>query len=217
MDPIKIIKILSIDIGIVNLGYVYCEIILDVVLPNTSKLKNLFFNKNYNKEIQKNIKIIDCNRIDITHMRHNKIPFHSCKLHHDNCIPDYLDHFIQETTYFEESDIILLERQPPVGITNVQDLLFKQFREKTLLISPNSVHKYFNLNSDYNIRKTESEKIANNYLIDFHKFTGNKRKHDMSDALLMILYYYKIEVDNLIMNHNFEENIDIFENFRFKI
>jgi hypothetical protein len=222
MEPIKI---LSIDIGIVNLGYVYCEINLNEILPHQSKYKNLLFNKSYNKErTQKNIRIIDCNRVNITYMRHTKVNYCSCKLHHDNCIPDYLDHFIQETPHFNDADIILLERQPPVGITNVQDLLFKQFREKTLLISPNAVHKYFTLNGDYTIRKTESEKIANVYLTNFAKFTRNDRKHDMSDALLMVLYYYKTRIDSLInsskVNLTLNLNLNsenIFDKFKFNL
>lgn len=213
------IKILSIDIGIVNLGYIYCEINLNVPLPHQTKYKNLLFNKSYNETIQQNIKIIECNKINITHMKHNRVPYHLCKLHHDNCIPDYIDHFIQETSHFENCDIILLERQPPVGITNVQDLIFKLFREKSVLISPNAVHKYFNLNNEYTIRKTESEKIASSYLTNFTKFTNNDRKHDMSDALLMVLYYYKTQLDEIIINqvknlNAFDDN-DFFEKFRF--
>jgi hypothetical protein len=217
MEPVKI---LSIDIGIINLGYVYSEITFPVI-PQTSKFKNLLLNENYrvNKESAKrNIRIIDCNKVDITKMKHHRVTVECCTLHHEFCIPDYLDHFIQEyQDYFEQCDILILERQPPVGITNVQDLLFTKFRNKVLLISPNSVHKYFSLNGDYLTRKEESESIAREYLVDFNKWEFHNRKHDMSDALLMILYFYKLKVDSLIKEMTFDKTDCVFEQFRYSI
>ena len=213
------LKVLSIDIGITNLGYVYSEIDLKEQEGYKAKL----LNENYvlNKEnIKKDIRIIDCNRIDITKVKHRKVPFCICKLHHDNCIPDYLDHFIQEIQHFQECDVLIIERQPPVGITNVQDLLFTKFREKVLLISPNSVHKYFNLPScrgnselNYELRKKKSEKIAEEYLLNFGTFTNNIRKHDISDAMLMVIFYYKKRMEMLICS-KVTDNLD-FEQFRY--
>ena len=211
------LKILSIDVGIINLGYVYAEITLNNDI--TSKYKAKLLNENYLlnlSNIKKNIKIIDCNRIDITKVKHRKVSYCMCKLHHDKCIPDYLDHFIQENDYFEKCDVLIIERQPPVGITNVQDLIFKLFREKVLLISPGSVHKYFNLPiRAYDDRKEKSEQLSFEYLSEFDNFTKNIRKHDISDAMLMIIYYYKIKMESLIENTKkcTYETLD-FEQFR---
>ena len=207
-------KVLSVDIGIVNLGYVYVDITIDEP-ENGSKYKNLLLNSSYNSENFKNIKIIDCNKIDITKVKHRKVPYCVCKLHHDRCIPDYLDHFIQEIGYFDECDLLIIERQPPVGITNVQDLLFKLFREKVLLVSPNSVHKYFHLSKLYDERKEQSEKISKIYLENFENFKNNTRKHDISDAMLMVIYYYKIELDKIINNTTTKILDDDFEKFKF--
>lgn len=212
------IRVLSIDIGIINLGYVYSEIEID--LNFGSKYKATLYNENHllNNSHQE-IKIIDCNRVDITNVKHNKVPFCMCKLHHDRCIPDYLDHFIQETKYFEECDILILERQPPVGITNVQDLLFKLFRDKVKMISPGSVHKYFGLptgeKDSYVTRKQLSEDLSEKYLENFTSFTENTRKHDISDAMLMTIYYYKTIKTELI--EKYEQKTNQFEQFRFKI
>jgi len=159
-------KVLSIDPGIKNLGYVYCEI-------GTS------------------IKVLECNRVDITFMKHSKIPFCECTLRHENCIPDYLDHFVQENDIFEKADIILLERQPPQGLLNVQDLLFIKYRDKITLINPNSIHKYFKMTKgDYDLRKIESVDFANSFLNEFYNFEINERKHDISDAMLTIMYHF---------------------------
>jgi hypothetical protein len=214
----EMLKVLSIDIGIVNLGYVYSEIHLSP--PDLNKYKAKLLNNNYllNKDtIKKNIHIIDCNRVDITRVIHKRISYCSCKLHHDNCIPDYLDHFIQETPHFQECDVLIIERQPPIGITNVQDLLFKLFRDKVLLVSPGSVHKYFNLpRCEYDIRKEKSKNIAEEYLSSFGKFTNNIRKHDIADAMLMILFYYKTKMETVIDETKNTHEILDFEQFRFK-
>jgi hypothetical protein len=213
------VLILSIDIGITNLGYVYSEVTIPDQIYEGSRCKNLIFNSTYNinkNEIKENIRIIDCNRIDITEVRHRKVKFCNCKLLHDRCIPDYLDHFVQEhQDHFDSADLILIERQPPVGITNVQDLLFKTFRSKVKLISPNSVHKYFSLPGDYDIRKKCSENISMEYLQNFKRFSNNIRKHDISDALLMIIYHYKTETDIIINNSVIHKNNSVFEEFKF--
>ena len=205
MDPLKI---LSIDVGILNLGYIYAEIYFPPI-ENTSKYKNLKNNETY-QSIKDNLQIISCDRIDITKMKHSVVRNCDCRLRHERCIPDYLDHFIQEhLVYFEECDILLIERQPPMGITNVQDLLCTRFRN-----SPNSVHKYFGFGHNYLLRKEASEAIAEDYLNQFTNFINNTRKHDISDALLMILYYYKLELDLLITQANYSKNV-CFEEFKF--
>jgi hypothetical protein len=210
MEPLKV---LSIDIGITNLGFVYSEIHFPD-LSQTCKYKNKLANKTYS--FNKFITVLDCNRIDITQVRHSSVKYCKCTLRHERCIPDYLDHFVQEySEYFTDCDVLLLERQPPVGITNVQDLLFTRFRDKVLLISPNTVHKYFGLSGEYSVRKTESEKIAKDYLVDFTSFRSNIRKHDISDSLLMILYYYKTQMDLHIESTKYSRDLVDFEQFRF--
>ena len=210
------LKILSIDVGIINLGFIYATIYFPEI-EKTSKYNNLQNNNSYhlNKEsIKKNIHVINCNRIDITKIKHSKIKACNCSLRHESCIPDYLDHFIQEhLDYFNECDILLIERQPPMGITNVQDLLFTRFRNKVKLISPNSVHKYFGFGHDYNIRKEQSEFIALDYLLHFNSFVSSIRKHDMSDALLMIIFYYYTTNRELIEKTDYNYDNDHFLNF----
>jgi hypothetical protein len=208
----EMIKVLSIDVGITNLGYIYAELTFNV--PDSgSKFKNLSLNtfENFNKT---DLVVLDCGRVDITNIQHRKVPFCDCKLLHDRCIPDYVDHFIQEHDAFEKCDILLIERQPPKGITNVQDLLFTRFRNKVKLLSPNSMHKYFHFSNDYEIRKTQSEKIANKFLSNFFQFNDNTRKHDIADALVMCIYYHKIHMDYLIRNTCYNKIVDL-EKYRF--
>jgi len=202
------LNILSIDIGIINLGYVFANLKFD---PDnyTNHIKNNVYST------FKDIVVINCDRVDITNMKHNRVDYCNCKLHHDLCVPDYVDHFVQENEdIFNLADIILIERQPPVGITNVQDLLFTKFRNKVTLISPVSVHKYFKMSKEYDTRKVESELISQNYLNSFNKFNNNIRRHDISDAMLMLIYYYKIHSDKLFKNKIKNEILD-FEQFRY--
>ena len=181
--------ILAIDIGIINLGYVFSEI-------------------KHNK-----IRVIECNRIDITNVKHRRVPICNCKLFHGRNIPDYLDHFVQETDAFEKADIILIERQPPVGITNVQDLLFVKFRSRVIFISPNTLHKHFGMDSDYLTRKNESEAIAKEYLDNFNNFIEAERKHDISDAMLMIIYYFDKNIKHTM--ESLKKFTMLFEEFKF--
>jgi hypothetical protein len=213
------LRVLSIDVGIINLGYTYSE--LKISIPNhSSKYKARKYNNDYKlnlENLKKNIVILDCNRVDITNMKHNRVCSSVCTLRHDRCIPDYIDHLVQEIPFFEECDVLLIEQQPPQGIQNVQDLLFKQFRHKVCLVSPNSIHKYFQLPGDYLERKERSEKIAETFLSNFSKFTTNDRKHDISDALLMTIFYYKTKINSLIETSEFVGEIHDFDKFRFKI
>jgi hypothetical protein len=224
MDLDTSLNILAIDIGILNLGYVYANVIFKDYSPEYEK-KSIKINKCFNKRnnyeryskklnecLKKEINVFSCDRIDITECKHIKVHRSECKLEHESCIPDYLDHFIQENSFiFENAEIIILERQPPVGITNVQDLIFTRFRNKVKLISPNTIHKFFKMTrSEYEIRKIESEKITSIYLETFKNFTNNCRRHDISDAMLMIIYYFKTRV---VKKKSIV--IDYFEQFKF--
>ena len=203
--------ILSIDIGILNLGYVYSKLGIEkgINIPK-NKLKKDYYDVCNTTDIE----IISCDRVDITNFKHSKVKFCDCLLHHDYCIPDYIDHFIQEySEVFNEADLILIERQPPVGITNVQDLIFSRFRNKVELVSPNKIHKFFRMSKDYSRRKEESQHISEKYLNNFTKYNNNIRKHDISDAMLMIIWYYSNNIPNANIQIA-ESNID-FEQFRF--
>jgi hypothetical protein len=144
-------------------------------------------------------------------MIHKRVCSEDCALHHERCVPDYIDHFIQEhESFFNEADKVLIERQPIMGITNVQDLLFQRFRSKVLLVSPNTLHKHFKLSKDYSVRKEESENLCSEYLSSKLNYTKEYRKHDISDAMLMILYY-----STLLPKKKRKILVNDFEQFRY--
>jgi len=170
-------KYLGIDIGIVHLAIVGFEINdlerFKVVDPDEIYLCKL---------INITEQIYNCNRS-------------TCKLYHEKTICDYMMHLFQNySDIFKEADKILIERQPLQGLISVQDLILREYRSKCLLVSPNSMHKYFGINDlDYERRKVSVEKISSKYLSGFREYCFNTRKHDMADAFC-ILYFYLVGI-----------------------
>jgi hypothetical protein len=162
--------ILSIDIGINHLGISYFEIYEDYTIKEILWIDLI------------NITEFTCNRA-------------KCPFYHDKTITDWLCHvFEMNRGFFENSDHILIERQPPVGLVAVEQIIFAAYRDKAILISPNSVHKHFNMSKyDYEGRKNVSERIALYYLDKFYDFKEQyyfyNRRHDISDSILFVVYW----------------------------
>lgn len=115
----------------------------------------------------------------------------NCGLYHNLCMSDYVSHFIKDyQKYLNMADIILIERQPPCGFISIQELIVFQYRDKVKMISPNSVHKYFDITHyNYERRKEFVTQYAENALKMFPDFKDSKRKHDVSDAYCMIIFW----------------------------
>jgi hypothetical protein len=164
------ILVTSIDVGLVNLGMVMVE------LRDDYTWNELLF----------------ADRIDLTDMPHHTVPRKECTLFHTNDAVDRVEHFIQEyKSYFDDSDHILIERQPLGGLVHVEQLLYRAFRNKTLLCSPNAVHKHFQMaKGDYDKRKQQSTRIAMPYLENHPVLkTCANRIHDISDSICLVLWW----------------------------
>lgn len=163
--------ILSIDVGIINLGLVYGKI-EDYLLT-----------------------IEDIALVDIT-----KYQWCKCtKFDHEKKISNYMKHVFEEYNKFFTADVIIIERQPLCGIVSVEQIICYEY-PKSVLVSPNAVHKHFNMSHlTYNFRKMASIKIAKPYLEKFENYNLMERKHDLSDCVLMILFYNKKMNDNVNM------------------
>lgn len=102
---------------------------------------------------------------------------------------------------FKEADVILIERQPPGGLTNIEALLHYIFMEKVRLISPLSIHRHFGIaHLNYEERKERTVSIASKYI----KEIPYERQHDIADALCMIIHY------------NFLVSVHYFDSFRYR-
>ena len=165
--------VLSIDIGVLHLG-------ISVTL----------LDEEYNF-----LEIIWIDLINITEFVHKYGPNKKdCKLYHTKTFCDWLNHTYQENIdFFEMADFILLERQPPMGFVVVEQLIFTQWRDKTILISPNSMHKYFNIGHyDYEQRKAHTEKIAMMKITDkalLEQMGYYDRSHDIADSICIMLFW----------------------------
>lgn len=126
--------------------------------------------------------------INITRIPHKKISRCECKIPHTSEVADMMAHFIQEyDDYLNEADMILIERQPPTGLTQIETLLLYLYRSKTHLVSPNSMHCHFKIGQyTYERRKECTIKLAQSYLDGFENLG---RIHDASDAVCLAIFH----------------------------
>ena len=156
--------IVGVDVGYHNLGLVRASI---------------------NEEYEPSVNF--AKRINLTNIRCQP----NCHIPHTNEVADLVAHFVEAyRDVLYSADTILIERQPPGGLTNVESLLVYIFREKIQIISPNKMHKHFMIGHfDYDTRKIKTEEIASLYLTHLESYTTQVRKHDMADAMCLVLYY----------------------------
>jgi len=162
--------VVSIDIGYHNLGLV------------NSFVDNINFE----------IKILSIHKVDLTILPHKKVNRWECKLEHTNEVADLMAHFFQEYgNYLDKADKILIERQPPTGLTQIETLILFLYRQKVELISPNAMHKHFYINVlDYENRKKRTIEISESFLENFQEYQELSRKHDIADAVCMIIFRF---------------------------
>ena len=145
------------------------------------------------QEVIKFEEIFLCELIDITELS-NSCSETECKLHHDKIFCDYLAHLFKKYRIeFDQADLILIERQPPQGHVAVQELVMREYRDKSKLVSPRSMLAFFGiLQFKYEERKVHTEKIATEYLSGFKNFVFNTRRHDMADCFCIAYYYLEM-------------------------
>lgn len=168
---------IGIDIGWINLAFVKTE-----VDDKKFQIKT----------------VIDAICVDLNSIVHNNVSLKNCKLHHSNDAHDKIQHLLQEYSYFFENvDKIFIERQPVCGLTNIEQLIFGSFRDKAILLSPRSMHKFFEIgNFDYETRKLITTKIAAPYLKETTSWKNENRLHDMGDAFCLLIYALHLEKKN---------------------
>jgi hypothetical protein len=176
-------KIISIDIGLLNLAFVYATYSEDYSLVEVSDIK----------------------KIDLTQYANCSVL--KCDLNHSKCISNYMKHLFKEYKIFKESNVILVERQPLNGFVSIEQIIQYEYSDKTILISPNSMHAHFEIGHlDYDHRKEMTVKLASSYLDKFEEY-NILRKHDIADAMCILLYYLNINhakfvAEQQLIEHN---------------
>ena len=138
-----------------------------------------------------NTKFTHAFKVDIRHILHKRVPAHECKIPHTCETCDRVAHFIQEyEPFFDEADKILIERQPPTGLKDIEALIMSRYRSKTLLISPNKMHKHYGIaRFDYERRKVKTEELAEEHVSHLDTYQCQERKHDMADSVCICNFY----------------------------
>jgi hypothetical protein len=100
---------------------------------------------------------------------------------------------------------------------DVEQLLFKEFRNKAILVSPNSMHKHFEIQGlDYDDRKIRVTEIVDEMLktnpLLHEKFQSLVRQHDIGDAgahLKKFLAEKHKEHQEEIIRQRFKRKLDL--------
>jgi len=159
----------GIDVGIINLGLCWAKV-----------------SGNYKHFL---VYEIDC--LDITKTRHLLVTKQDCTLRHSKGIYDRISHFVQETPQFEDCAGIAIERQPIMGHTSVEQILYGLLGEKTHLVHPRSMHKEFNIGHlTYDERKLQTTEISKQYMTEecLQKMAEMDRVCDIGDAVCLLLF-----------------------------
>lgn len=144
--------------------------------------------------------VVDMHVVDIYKIPCVRSP---CLLHHTKSLSDCFDHLLYKyEAFLADFDHIVIERQPPKGFVSVEQLFFRQFRDRATLVHPTSMRKYFpNVwSDDYDERKRLAVKWARQRLLQqqdgglrnklmLQKFDAYNRNHDIADAILLAYYF----------------------------
>ena len=137
------------------------------------------------------IEITDVRRLDLRSIGHKRVPFSECTLKHGNCAADLLLHLFQEEPVFQDADVILVERQPPGGLKDYEQVVNAVYNSKVILVAPQTVHCFMGMRGlDYNQRKQKSIEISATALATFPAFKSDVRQHDMADAYCILRTVY---------------------------
>lgn len=168
------LTVASIDVGIVNLALVVAEV-----------------------EHGSVSRVVHLDVCDTTKFEHNRVQYDECVLGHTKTTTDRVNHFVQERLpLFQRADKVLIERQPLQGLTDVEQVLFMLFRDKAELVSPNAMHKYFQINHlTYEWRKVKTTEIADAsfHHLHFPHYFRLQRRHDIADAWCLLLYWLQAQ------------------------
>lgn len=174
-------NVLSIDIGITNMAFIFAHV-----------------DENYNLK-----EIISCKKVNICVCNHKK----NCKLNHKNFhrLSGRIRHFIDSHEEFKKADIIICEKQPPCGLLIVEELLLFNFPDM-YLVSPNAMHAYYDMNDyEYEKRKEITVSISKKKLNKFESFRKNERKHDMADSYCLLKYWLSTTGKKLLEKRQLDE------------
>ena len=135
-----------VDIGISNLGtvlFAFPKNVIDI-LHTVQKRFQIPFYMITAQHILQCYPAIWAQNIDLTGLQHTVVSYADCPLKqfHSKELVDRCLHLFQEYSLFKECKRLGLERQPPVGHTDITNLMKREFPDKTAFFHPCSVQAY---------------------------------------------------------------------------
>jgi hypothetical protein len=108
-------------------------------------------------------------------------------------------HIIQRYSWFDDCDVLLVERQPPSGLRVVEEFFLHQYRSKTLLIHPIKVHRFYGIHQCSGTAEERRDK-RKAFMVQWtlHMLSTHfpaeslddwDRKHDVADAWGQLIYW----------------------------
>ena len=102
-------------------------------------------------------------------------------------------------TYFADAKVVLIERQMRVNMRIIQSVIQALYYEKCIVVSPRLVKMHYDLSTkSYKGNKAKAVEWATEFALSnpdtfaagiTNEFSLSKKKDDMADAMIMVLYY----------------------------
>ena len=113
-----------------------------------------------------------------------------CTLHHTGMASDRVAHFLQaRAAVFAEADTVVIERQPPGGLRDVEQVLVTRLRDKAVVMAPQTMHVAIGSNGlPYAERKVAAIARASLLVPDIAARFAPKAD-DPADAVCFVIAY----------------------------
>jgi hypothetical protein len=120
----------------------------------------------------------------------------ACDLRHSKETVDRMDHFFRYAEqWFGTADVVLIERQPPGGVTHIHTELFRKYRDTAELVCPRTVHKAFGIGAPlhltYEERKTYATARAYKVPGALACLRKYQKQDDVADAICLGVFYFQ--------------------------
>ena len=110
-------------------------------------------------------------------------------------------------TYFTDAKVVLVERQMRVNMRIIESVIQALYYEKCVVVSPRLIKMHYDLSTkSYKGNKDKAVEWAVEFALSnpqafaagvTNEFSLSKKKDDMADALIMVLYYLDTYSDQL--------------------
>jgi hypothetical protein len=140
----------------------------------------------------------DFNTAKIEHLETVSLVPHGRYIPSDNV--SYVRSFISRfNTYFTDAKVVLVERQMRVNMRIIESVIQALYYEKCVVVSPRLIKMHYDLSTkSYKGNKAKAVEWAMEFVLNnpqsfapgvIDKLSTSKKKDDMADALIMVLYY----------------------------